>query len=99
MAIILFFISILLVFLILLSYKVIDVFKSIIGTLLISSILVTLSSEVLSLFHSFNYASITSFWLLTSIIGIILLVKKKSESNQIKEKKQLFINYLKNNKL
>jgi hypothetical protein len=98
MAIILFFISILLIFLLLLSYKEIDISKSIIGTLLISSLLVTLSSEVLSLFHSFNYNSLTSFWLLTSIIGIILLVKKKSESNQIEEKKQLFINSVKNNK-
>ncbi len=99
MAIILFFISILLVFLLLLSYKEIDISKSIIGTLLISSLLVALSSEVLSLFHSFNYTSLTSFWSITTLIGSILLVKKKSESNQIKEKKQLFTNYLKNNKL
>jgi hypothetical protein len=99
MAIILFFISILLVFLILLSYEEIDISKSIIGTLLISSLLVTVSSEVLSLFHSFNYASLASFWSLTMIIGSIIVLKCKANSNQIKEKATSFISSIKNNKL
>jgi hypothetical protein len=99
MAIILFFISTLLVFLILLSYKEIDISKSIVGTLLISSLLVTLSSEVLSLFHSFNYASLASFWSLTTIIGSYIFTKRNSNSNLIKEKATSFISSIKNNKL
>ena len=99
MAIIIFFISILLIFLLLLSYKGIDISKSIIGTLLISSILVTLSSEFFSLSHSFNHASLTIFWTLTIIISSILLANRKSDLPHIQVKLSLFVLFIKNNKL
>lgn len=99
MAIFLFLISTILVFLILVSFKNIDIYKSLIGTLLITSLLITLSSEILSLFQSFNYKSLIAFWIIVFFIESIILLKRKSRFKQIDEKKTLLFSLIRNNKL
>ena len=80
MAILLIYLSFLFSYFLFSTSSQIKWYNSIVNSLIFNSLLITISSEILSIFNLFNYQSISSFWLLIILFQLFLIYKKRDLS-------------------